>query len=80
MRRTEICSVAVWRSHHCRTRYSVSLCGPDGSEVECVGGDSDIEDAWEQGVDEARECGVPCTLEPIEGGQVTRRWEPADED
>jgi hypothetical protein len=73
---TTIETVDCWRSYHCDTRYSVSLCDDEGGEIRCVGGADDIDEAWALAVDEAREHGVPARLMPHESGEVTRTWEP----
>lgn len=58
MKKTEVDHVACWPAPHCSTRYSVSACAADGSEVKSLGGDDDLGLAWELATECARELGV----------------------
>lgn len=69
-------SVDVWLSPGCDTEYSISLCDDDG-EIECLGGDDDADEAFEQAYSLADEYGLPAQLIPYESGEVTRSYEPA---
>lgn len=71
-----IASVDCWRSYHCRTRYSVSLCDENGEEIRCDSGDDDMETAWERACELADEHVVEARLMPRESGEVTRTHEP----
>lgn len=67
-------SVDVWPAPHCNTRYSISL-GDDDGEIRCLGGSNNLEDAWEDACEAAREHGVPARILTA-GDCVMREWSP----
>lgn len=72
-------TIDVWRSYHCDTDYSVSLCEADGSEIRCLGGDDDREQAWLDACEHADEHGVPARDLGADG-QATRTYQPESAD
>jgi hypothetical protein len=72
-------SVVVWRSYHCRTDYSVSICGEDGSEITCVGGSDDVDEAYTLACETADGLGIPAR-EVYESGEVKRSYTPTPDD
>jgi heptaprenylglyceryl phosphate synthase len=68
-------TVDAWRSYHCATDYSVSICDSDG-EIICVGGADDADEAFVLACSHADELGVPAQLIPSESGEVTRKYVP----
>jgi hypothetical protein len=71
-------SVDVWRSYHCATSYSISVCNSDGEELTCVGGDDDFDAAWEDACEYAAEHRLTARY-VSEAGEILREWE-EDED
>jgi hypothetical protein len=63
-----------------REYYSVSLVDDEGDEIACVDGSEYIGDAWEAGLEIARERCIPCVEYAREDGQETDRWEPTTYD
>jgi hypothetical protein len=74
----DVDAIVVWRSYHCDTLYSVSLCDDEGGEIVCVGGDDDEDEAWRQACAEADVRGVPARQE-YESGEVWRAYTPGEE-
>jgi hypothetical protein len=69
-------SIDVWRSYHCDTPYSVSLCDDDG-EIECLGG-GDEDDAWALACEEADKRGLPARLLIGETQNARREYVPPE--
>jgi hypothetical protein len=70
-------TIDVWASPDCDTAYSISLCEADGSEIKCLGGDDDADNAFSSAVElsEDHYGGLPVRL-LRRSGEVTREWSP----
>jgi len=71
-------SIDVWRSYHCDTDYSISLCDDEG-EIRCLGGDDCEDAAWDQACELADEYGVPARLLIGETQEAKAEYHPARE-
>ncbi|HTP97947.1 MAG TPA: hypothetical protein VMN56_01395 [Casimicrobiaceae bacterium] len=80
MSKNEIVAIHVWRSYHCATDYSISLVDSEGGEVECLGGDNDVDDACTYACEVADARRLPVMLMPDESGRITWEYRPDESD
>jgi len=79
----EVAAVHVWRDEATAQDrgavryYSVSEVDSEGEEIRCVGGSRDRLRAWELGLEQARDLGIPCVEYAGPSDQETDRWEPS---
>jgi hypothetical protein len=73
-------SIDAWRSYHCETKWSISLCDEDGSEIKCLGGADDADEAFAAAVDlmETHYLDLPVRL-LSDSGEIVREYESEEE-
>ena len=75
-------AIHVWYDPDCaltyttENYYSVSEVDGDGNEITCHDGSGDLQEAWDSGLELAKELGVPCVEFADATYQETDRWEP----